>query len=208
MYFTIEAFVLGTGNFRLQTDGAFRESTSNVTGKSDFTAQILSAAYERIRALGNQVTVAGQTMPCNPSEMKLGDPVAHVAPTVHRQHVPSRPSRDQLILAIKRGDDRENNSLLIDLDGNFVVRSHSTLNRVEEDFAVRHESFIAGNDFVGEDASRAVKHIDELYRLMLAGWLHHLKSGEVGHYVDTPSGRSLDDLLAEIDAFVPSSEET
>ena len=92
------------------------------------------------------------------------------------------------------GDDNYDNSLVIDFDGylHLIPFRHAK----EGSYAVRFETFLAGNGYVGSEES--IYDIEDTYLSLLEGWLSHL----IGHdsiYRDYPSSSTKEELIKEIE---------
>lgn len=92
------------------------------------------------------------------------------------------PTKEDLIEVIKNGDDSLDNVLVLNLDGSFELINgcggYAVEAEKEEDYVVHYETFDAGNDYVGENASKDNEHIDRLYSWALRYWDKYEKTGE------------------------------
>ena len=90
------------------------------------------------------------------------------------------PTKENLIEVIKNGDDSHHNVLVLNLDGSFELLNG--VDMVEEvkgnNYVVRCETFDAGNDYVGENASKDDKFIDSLYSWAIRYWNDYKKTGQ------------------------------
>lgn len=93
-------------------------------------------------------------------------------------------SRQDVEDAVRFGDDSQDNSVVVTLTGKIKVVTLDEAQRHPEKYAVRHETFDAGNDYIGPDASNHKKHIDSIYENLLNGWAKHLHTGSTSVYVD------------------------
>ncbi len=184
MKFTVEARLFGEGAYRLQEDGSWRnlgrerelQEGDRIFGKLYETTSFVF--YQGELELGLEVYLV------NPKLSGLGSKEAYIEAIVHREKKPRHFSREELERAIREGDDRRNNSLVLDLEGYFRLLSFEEAMRRLSPIAVRHETFIAGNDYVGREAVKDKEFIEETFLAMLGGWIRHLESGELGVYVD------------------------
>jgi serine/threonine protein kinase len=83
-------------------------------------------------------------------------------------------SKQEIADAMRRADDRNNNTLVIDENGYVKIinnKKQATL------YPVRLETWCAGNQYVGKYSDLGT--LEETYRLSLQGWLYHLKFGKV-----------------------------
>jgi hypothetical protein len=67
---------------------------------------------------------------------------------------------------------------------------------------VRHETFSAGNDYGGLEASKDDSHINGLSLSFMEGWLLHLGTGETQEYSDLPSSRSYQQIQDELELLL------
>lgn len=70
---------------------------------------------------------------------------------------------------IKNGDDSHDNQIRITKDG-FVFLSQDVGARNLTNIAFRYETFDAGNDYVGEEASKDDSFIKPLYKSIIDNW--------------------------------------
>ena len=93
------------------------------------------------------------------------------------------PTKENLIEVIKSGDDSHDNVLVLNLNGSFELINGCGGYAVEAEkgrnYVVRCETFFAGNDYVGENASKDDKFIDRLYSWAIRYWNDYKKTG---HY--------------------------
>lgn len=193
--FTIDiAELIGTTH-RLKKDGNFKRfegQHDKDIHEDDFTfdnyyeAKIWKTNHEYIE-------VDGSKIPVNPTSYSLGDPYIDIRP--HRTEKPKQSyfDEDQLREVILNGDDSYNNSLVVDFDGYLHLVPFKRA--VENIYAVRFETFVAGNGYVGNKTS--LEGLEETYLSLLDGWSTHL----IGHnivYRDYPSNQTKEELIAEI----------
>lgn len=92
------------------------------------------------------------------------------------------PTKENLIEVIKNGDDSHNNVLVLNLDGSFELLDGTggfIVEEVKEDNYVVHcETFDAGNDYVGENASKDNEYIDKIYSWALRYWNEYKITGK------------------------------
>lgn len=194
-------------SFRLQTDGSWKEG-----GEGLEQTDVICHSVDEVLALS---TLKG--------ELKIGDETFEVEPdgkphdmshlryscSVYRKDFPKVPSRDQLKEVIRNGDDALGNVLILNIDGEFeLLPTHSyDFQRLNPRCVVRHESFNAGNDYVGVRASEDDSHIDLHYSSSLEHWVTHLRTGATHAYCDETATMSVEHLLMKIEkiraAWVP-----
>ncbi len=103
-------------------------------------------------------------------------------------------SKQELIEKLKEADDRENNTIVINENGEIEAVPDS----IKFLFPVRNETFIAGNNYVGKYAD--VKSVaDDLYPDLLGGWRNFLKT-EMNQYIDYSkySDKDVDKIVKDI----------
>ena len=121
--------------------------------------------------------------------------------TVFRREFPETPSLEQLQNVIANGDDSRNNSLILNVYGNFELRPAPPYDFTVNDPTVifRNETYIQGNRYVGAEAARDERHINGEYATSLDSWIDHLKTGDIKDYSDSLTNRTVNDMLQEID---------
>jgi hypothetical protein len=184
---------------RLKKDGTFK----NFTGKhmkeileDDFT---FDNFYEATHWISNHnfIEVEGKKIEVNPTISNLTDPTVSVRH--HRMGKPKQSyfSIEELKEVLLSGDDSHHNSLVIDYDG-FVhlVPFDQAKNGA---YAVRFETFIAGNGYVGNKSS--LNDIEDTYLALLQGWASHLYSHDKVYQDYTESG-TIKETLDEINEAI------
>lgn len=111
------------------------------------------------------------------------------------------PSKEQLRTVIANADDSQINSLILNLNGTFELRERPPFDIHKNDptVIIRHETFAAGNDYVGLEAAQDVELIDELFCSSLVGWLNHLKFGQTQEYVGFSNRGNSEQIQSEIE---------
>jgi len=108
-------------------------------------------------------------------------------PRIHREHNIKIFTKDELIKVISGGDDSSDNMLVVEIDGNLKLYDEEKIEIINEKkipIAVRHERFIAGNDYIGANAAEDMNHITQLYEKMLNGLHLHLTTGMIYVFAD------------------------
>jgi len=82
--------------------------------------------------------------------------------------------------------------LVIDFDGNVDL---VPFDEIREPYAVRYETFAAGNGYVGHKWSE--DQLGDLYESLLQGWLIHLNNDSF-EYVDCNDSTKADEIIKEI----------
>ncbi|WP_207653898.1 hypothetical protein [Clostridium sp. BSD9I1] len=104
-------------------------------------------------------------------------------------------TKQELVDVILSGNDRYNNSLIIDFNGypKLVRWINNEDIRYTQNYAVRYETFSADKGEVG--ASSNLYYIDQIYVSLLEAWLEHLKTGR-SIYTDYAENKlSSDEIL-------------
>ena len=218
MKFLIEAYVgLGQEKYRLQQDDswkkiegayakyipAIRQETVSENDKA-FDSLLAAAPYlsrEGKIGLGQKNYVLHDEK----SVSHIGDMLSEVSlhPKVWRREVPRRFSRGELLEVLAAGDDSINNSLIVDVEGYFQLVTPLEARKPTSSAAIRHETFCAGNSYVGFQAARDEHFIQQTYLSSLEGWTTHLLTGELQLYLDEWKGdKTESQLLGQIEKIV------
>lgn len=95
---------------------------------------------------------------------------------VHRNLKPNIFTKNELKKILKEGDDRYNNSLIIDFEGNVkLVQSNPEDVISHANYAVVNKVYNSGNGFVGRDFDDS--YIELIYLNLLDNWVLHLETG-------------------------------
>ncbi|WP_294352187.1 hypothetical protein [uncultured Clostridium sp.] len=193
MIFTITSYnyLLGLKqNYRLKKDGSWQkiDDFHNYNENTDMIFYNHNDAVRWLKANDEQI-INGIKCSTSPyGSFKLCDEKKYIFEIlVHRKTRPHIFKRDELRKVLKDGDDKVNNALYVDFDGYLKLKN---INR-DKDFiayhkyAVRNESFIALNGYVGREFDD--EYIDTLYLNLLDEWESHLESGR-SLYVDYDKG--------------------
>lgn len=200
MLFTIELEDIGIC-YRLQNDGGWRECSEDKSLKeTDFRCDNPAEVTKRSVA-PRTLEICGKIYDIDPHEWPTKHDQLHFGSTVFPRNYPKEPSRDQLIQVIANGDDSVNNVLILNVYGQFELRQSPPFNQLLNDpsIIVRHESFVAGNRYVGPKASKDERYIEELFIDSLEHWKNHLRDGGNQDYSDTPASMSYDEIRHELD---------
>ncbi|MBE6067942.1 MAG: protein kinase [Clostridium lundense] len=104
-------------------------------------------------------------------------------------------TKQELVDVILGGNDRYNNSLIIDFNGypKLVRWINNEDIRYTQNYAVRYETFPADKGEVGDSSN--LYYIDQIYVSLLEAWLEHLKTGR-SIYTDYAENKlSSDEIL-------------
>ncbi|AJA48665.1 hypothetical protein CPAST_c25960 [Clostridium pasteurianum DSM 525 = ATCC 6013] len=90
-----------------------------------------------------------------------------------------QPDKEQLRQVIANGNDNVDNILLLNRDGNFILFQGAGGGAVEHlDYVTRWETFDAGSDYVGIEASKDEKLLDDLVmKWANEAWKRYEKTG-------------------------------
>lgn len=203
MIFTIEA-VMGPlgweGSFRLRKNGTWREQNDfpDLNREEDMCFPTFVDAKTWLTQ-NTQVEIDGEEYnTAVPTEAKLGDSSNyHFQIMVHRQTKPNVFTYSDVERVIRSGNDDVYNSLIIDFEGIPGLVQLDDINDGRGNYAVRFETFCAGNGYVGRDTSG--NHINDTYIGLLEGWCTHLKCGKSIYFDFVDGAQSESELLGEIE---------
>lgn len=85
-------------------------------------------------------------------------------------------NKNQLIQEIASKKDDRDYRLIVDLNGDFKLIDLDFWND-NMNYVMKIETFDEGNGYVGIDASKDMKFIDDLYAIGLKAWNEHKKTG-------------------------------
>jgi|GEM_PF-1142559 len=146
---------------------------------------------------------------CNGKEYRIhkGDyvipelePTAFFHPKVKRETKPHHFTKAELKEVIAADNDDYHNSLVLTLNGHFELWTPQDARKLLSPVAVRYESFVAGNEYVGKQAALDNGFINQTYLAMLEGWVTHLMNFELDIYQDYSAGKKTESQLwAEVD---------
>ncbi|MEX3711209.1 hypothetical protein ABFV99_02270 [Cytobacillus horneckiae] len=195
MIYTIDVSeFLGTSH-RLKQDGLFKKFESDDEKEILEDDLTFDDYYKAKNWMANNkfVELDGKQIAVNPESYSLTDPTVSIRP--HRTGKPKQSffTEDDLKKVLLAGNDNYNNSLVVDFDG--FLHLVPFKQGIDGAYAVRFETFGAGNGYVGSENS--LNHIDETYLSLLEAWEIHL----IGHdfvYRDYPTNKTKEVLLEEI----------
>lgn len=142
----------------------------------------------------SKVDIEGVEIEVNPTGGGLGR--TRIAIRGQRANKPKHKvfTREQLRSVLLQGDDRVNNSLVIDKEGYIQLVPFERAK--DAGYPVRFETFDSGNGYVGSEYD--LSELENIYMKLLEGWVEHLTSGDTV-YRDYSSGESEEELLKKID---------
>lgn len=189
MRYTVEAKTRGHEYYRLQKDNNWKLLVDKKIKRDDQIFQNLYETQSFVMYEG-ELKLDSNIYKINPPFLDFTDfSVAFINPSVHREVKPRTFSREELVGVIAAGDDEQHNSLVLTLEGYFKLMETSQAQSKIAPIAVRHETFCAGNDYVGLNASLDKRLIEESYLSSLEGWIIHLATGKLGVYQDYLQGK-------------------
>jgi len=200
MIFTVELEGIGR-SYRLQRDGKWRRLGNDYSIlESDFRTSTPSEVTNRT-PYSTEIELEGVLYKISPTIGKAGEVLSGNSKVYRREFPGVIPSKEQLRAVIASGDDEQTNSLILNLQGQFEFRQRPPfdINKNDPTVVIRHETFAAGNEYVGIEAAQDEAHIDELFTSSLEGWLAHLQTGNTQEYSDSPSMKSAEQLLRELE---------
>ncbi|WP_281869945.1 hypothetical protein [Brevibacillus parabrevis] len=194
MQFTINVMNLINISHRLSKDGEFKsfQGDRKTVNEEDWT---FTTHFEAEQWLSQYdvVKVGDRSLVTNPVAHKVGEPYltirAHRTSKPEKKYFTKEEVREQLV----NGDDEQHNVLIVDWNGNVKL---VPFNVGRKEYAVRYESFQAGNGYVGRGSS--LNHFDSTYSALLEGWLLHLKAHD-SVYRDYSSDRKLEEIIKDIE---------
>ncbi|MDZ4993770.1 hypothetical protein GNF80_12450 [Clostridium perfringens] len=179
MVFTINAYKIPLGSvYRLKNNYEWvpQENFLNINFQDDM---IFNTHEEAEKWLinnnillinGEKVNVGGYQINC------FGIDNFNIEIVVHRKTKPNIFTIDDIRRVLKEGDDRYNNSLIIDFEGNLkLIQSNPEDIIYHSNYAVSNEVYNSGNGFVGREFNDL--YIKYIYLNMLDNWFLHLESG-------------------------------
>ncbi|EPB8149246.1 hypothetical protein ACRTAH_002493 [Clostridium perfringens] len=87
-------------------------------------------------------------------------------------------NKDQLIQKIASKKDDRDYRLLVDLNGGFKLIDLDFWNE-NMNYVMKIGTFDVGNDYVGINASKDIRFIDDLYETGLKAWNEHKRTGAI-----------------------------
>lgn len=102
-------------------------------------------------------------------------------------------TKDEIETLMRTADDRKQNMLVIDEDGNAKIIQDITLGFL---YPVRHEAWESRNNYVGKYSDLST--LDDTYLQSLQGWLGYLESGRRQYMDYTHSEQNIDYLIEKI----------
>lgn len=188
--------------YRLQADRTWRKVDHlEPLRESDYTTPHASDIIH-LRQPDQLVTLEGKEHHISPPHTNGFDALKafYFTAYVSRDGETPRPSFDQMLEAISKGDDRYSNRLILNVNGTFEVRRCDLDEDTFRDpsVVVRHESFQAGGGYVGPKAGADSVYFKPWFTDSLDAWRHHLKTGQCNVYSDIHTDSKLEDIEKEI----------
>lgn len=203
MIFTIELTNRLT-TYRLQTNSKWRNTDKDVhILASDVAASTPDEVITRSTLRQCTILIDGIKYDVEMGRWPTENESLNYDSLIFRKTFPALPQRQQLVEAIRRGDDSRNNSLILNHMGIFEVRPSPPFDHHFNDPSVicRHETSMRGNGYIGPGAISDNSYVNDVYQSSMEWWLVHLKSGTTQHYSDSPATQSLDSILKELDSL-------
>lgn len=203
MLFTLELKFIDLC-FRLQKDGSWRKCTTDSRLRdTDYTSSDPTDITTRSTAKGS-LELEGEIYEVDPHQIEFPSEQANLyhASSIFRREYPEEPDREQLKQVIAAGDDQVNNCPILNANGKFELRQAPPFNQLLNDpsIIVRHETCIQGNGYVGLEASKDNRLIDDLfYWPSLEYWKNHLRHNFTQEYSDTSATQTIEEIKRELD---------
>ena len=183
MKYTIDAELMPIfAKYRLNEDGKWRPLEDIEIIKGDLVLTDPSEVKKYYSAKG-EIKAKGNTYEINPDISQLGSDEAFISPRLHRTKKPRTFTEEELRNVLVMGDDEECNVLVLKVNGMFELKqppfNETTDPSKDPEVVMRYEAFVAGNSYVGENASYDKEFVKDTYLTMLSGWVEHLKTGEL-----------------------------
>lgn len=112
-------------------------------------------------------------------------------------------TKEELVTKMKNADDRINNRLVINGDGELLIIPG------EEDtlvYPVSHEMYLARNNYVGKYSPNT--HIEDVYYYLREAWLSYLKTGKRQFVNEYLHPKNEEKLEHELNLFYSTPETT
>lgn len=195
MKYTIDVDNILTTTHRLKKEGIFKKYTGDHE-KDILEDDLTFDDYYDARNFKEKlefVEIDGEKIKANPTSYGLSDPVLYIRPHRTGKPVQSYFTEDDLKRELLSGNDEINNSLIVDTDGFLHLVPFNQAKKGP--YAVRFETFIAGNGYVGSESS--LNHLEGTYLALLEAWSIHLVSHDKV-YRDYYGGKSKEELINKI----------
>lgn len=122
--------------------------------------------------------------------------------SIFRKLFPNNPNYNQMIQAISCGNDSYNNTLILNIFGDFELRRDLNGGIVGNDPSIvaRHDPFLAGNGYVGLKALQGRRDwLEDLYRTSLKYWKDHFVSHRTQEHVNHIVDDRLEDIRRDLE---------
>lgn len=187
--------------FRLQKDETWRLLENIKIEESDFLTSEENDII-KIQKVNSTINLDGNDWKLNPTSSTLfADDSVDYEVYTKREIKPSIPTKEQLIDVIANGDDKKNNTIILKTNGIYEIREIQNIDLTIKypTIVVRNETFIAGNGYIGKEASQDESFVNDIYTESLEYWLIHLEKGKTNMFSDGMMlHRKLDEVIAEI----------
>lgn len=200
MKFTIDVLKFVLTEYRLKKDGTFKK-VQGIDPKIILEDDYLFDDYFQAKNWTKEnphIELDGKIIDLSPDRaIGFTDYYYQIRPHRIRKPKQNYVTKEQLKNVLKNGDDSKHNSLVIDFDGFLHLLPFEQA--VKFPYAVRFETFQAGNGYVGENSN--LYHLENTYLALLQGWADHLGSHNQ-IYRDYTDTRSEDEVIEEIMKYI------
>ncbi len=201
MYFSINAMNGFDNIYRLKKDGSWQEQNNYKLFdlSNDLLFSDIHLAQQWLNAR-NVVNINGREVNINRETLLFSDKNKYDFEILcHRIHKPKHIfTYTEFENAIANANDAYNNSLQVNFDGEILVRQLKDNEAPNSlyDFAVREETFMAGNGYAGHN--NMDEFYEDLYHSLLDGWLWHLLTGRSIYQGEEYPEKSIKEITSEI----------
>lgn len=203
--FTIDVVLLVLTTHRLQNDGTFRKLERGDGLEIKEGDKAFMDHYQAEQWIKQNPKLEFDNVKIDNTQVghSFGSPYLHV-----RQHRVSKPAKnfftkEEVAEVLKKGNDEVSNSLVVDYDGNvhlipFGYGSHTN------GYAVRFETFQAGNGYVGPKSK--LNHLNGTYQTLMEAWVTHLNTGDEEYRDYMKGDKTIEQLKQEAEELINAME--
>lgn len=196
MLYTLDVNNSFFSTHRLNKDNEFVSLEGRENPKEIAESDMIFNDYQSAKNVKNQlpksIEINGKQVDANTDEYSLARSSVEIQ--FHRTKPPKQKyfTKEQINALLVSHEDDRHNSLVVDFDGNVDL---VPFRDIREPYAVRFETFVAGNGYVGHQWNE--NELEDLYESLLQGWLIHLNNDSF-EYVDHNDSTKADEIIKEI----------